>query len=84
MGYENDKLVGQNLELFILNYQPNLMFIHFDAVDDAGHATYWGSPQYYHAALMADIYIGRIINSLKKAQIFDKTLIIVTADHGGY
>ena len=29
--------------------QPNLMFIHFDSIDDAGHAHQWGSKEYYNA-----------------------------------
>ena len=34
---------------FVLQHQPNLMFIHFDSIDEAGHAYSWGSPQYYDA-----------------------------------
>ena len=32
-----------------MQHKPNLMFIHFDSIDDAGHAHQWGSPQYYDA-----------------------------------
>ena len=35
---------------FIVQHRPNLMFIHFDSIDEAGHAHQWGSPDYYAAA----------------------------------
>ena len=34
----------------IVKHRPNLMFIHFDSIDEAGHAHQWGSPDYYAAA----------------------------------
>jgi len=40
------------------------MFIHFDTVDDAGHAFGWGSEAYYNATIDVDGYIGEIIQTL--------------------
>ena len=34
---------------FVVEHHPNLMFIHFDSIDDAGHSYSWGSPEYYNA-----------------------------------
>ena len=34
---------------FIVDNQHNLMFIHFDSIDDAGHAHQWGTQEYYDA-----------------------------------
>lgn len=34
---------------FIVDNQPNLMFIHFDSIDDAGHTYQWGTKEYYDA-----------------------------------
>ena len=34
---------------FVVEHHPNLMFIHFDSIDDAGHSYSWGSPEYYDA-----------------------------------
>ena len=34
---------------FIVGNQPNLMFIHFDSIDDAGHTYQWGTKEYYDA-----------------------------------
>ena len=34
---------------FVKEHKPNLMFIHFDTIDEAGHKYSWGSPGYYAA-----------------------------------
>ena len=31
-----------------MQHKPNLMFIHFDSIDHAGHTFTWGSAQYYN------------------------------------
>ena len=38
-----------HLSDIITAHQPNLMFIHFDTIDDAGHKYGWGSKEYYDA-----------------------------------
>ena len=43
-------LTHDYMSKFVLDHQPNLMFIHFDSIDMAGHAFSWGSPEYYDAA----------------------------------
>ena len=34
---------------FVSQHKPNLMFIHFDSIDEAGHKYTWGSTEYYEA-----------------------------------
>ena len=34
---------------YVVNYKPNLMFLHFLYIDEAGHESSWGSHQYYSA-----------------------------------
>ncbi len=52
-----------HLSNFIMLHQPNLMFIHFDSIDDAGHGHGWGSPDYYDAVkvtmFMLELYLLR-------------------------
>ena len=45
----NLTLTTSNLAEIIEQHKPNLMFIHFDSIDDAGHGSYWGSQTYYDA-----------------------------------
>ena len=89
---------------FVKEHKPNLMFIHFLSIDEAGHTHSWGSPQYYQAVkvymyirssvseYMKEIkcpcasirmYIGEIMQAFEDAEIYDETLFILTADHGG-
>eukprot|EP00123_Amoebidium_parasiticum_P001574 comp12701_c0_seq1/m.7798 comp12701_c0_seq1/g.7798 ORF comp12701_c0_seq1/g.7798 comp12701_c0_seq1/m.7798 type:complete len:347 (-) comp12701_c0_seq1:18-1058(-) len=81
---ESDANATQVLINLIENHQPNLMFIHFDTIDEGGHHSYWGSDFYYYNAQMVDGYIGKIMQALDSASILDQTMIIVVADHGGY
>ncbi|MCG9128124.1 alkaline phosphatase [Candidatus Poribacteria bacterium] len=63
--------------------KPIFTFIHLDHVDHAGHAHGYMSPEYYKSVEEADRLIGEIINGLKTAGMHDKTIIIITSDHGG-
>jgi predicted AlkP superfamily pyrophosphatase or phosphodiesterase len=68
---------------YIAANKPLFTFIHLDHVDHAGHEYGHGSREYFTSVEKADKLIGEIINSLKKANILDQTLVLVTADHGG-
>jgi predicted AlkP superfamily pyrophosphatase or phosphodiesterase len=83
-GHEDDNATTFAMSKFIVTYQPDLMFIHLDQVDDAGHTYEWGSPEYYSAVQNVDALIGQLLNSLKIAGILEDTYILVTADHGGW
>lgn len=63
--------------------QPMFTFIHSDHVDHAGHSTGWFSDVYFKAVQKADRLIGETIDGLKAAGMYDSTVILVTADHGG-
>jgi predicted AlkP superfamily pyrophosphatase or phosphodiesterase len=67
----------------ILDRKPTFLFIHFDDVDHAGHTFGWKSPEFFEAADMVDGLIGRLLAALTKAGIDDRTILIMTADHGG-
>lgn len=61
----------------------DLMFVHFDDVDLAGHSYDWSSPKYLEAARLADQAVLSLVVALETAGLRDDTLIIVTADHAG-
>jgi len=63
--------------------KPNFLFIHFDDVDHAGHEKGWKSPEYYRAVREVDGLIGGIVAALKEAGLYEKTIVAMTADHGG-
>src|SRR5262245_43868108 len=66
-----------------LKQQPMLLVIHMDHVDHAGHDHGWLSPEYLSAVREADRLIGDLVASLKAAQMWDQTALLVSADHGG-
>ena len=68
---------------YIKHKKPTLTFIHLDHVDHAGHAIGHGTPDYFASVEVADKLIGEVIQGLKDAGIWKKTIILVTADHGG-
>jgi predicted AlkP superfamily pyrophosphatase or phosphodiesterase len=59
--------------------QPNLLFVHLDDVDHAGHHDTWHSEKYFAAVAIIDTLVGKLIDAvdLKKTDVF------LVADHGG-
>jgi Uncharacterized proteins of the AP superfamily len=68
---------------YIKEHTPKFTFVHLDHVDHAGHALGHGSLEYYKSVEKADSLITEIVNATKEVGIFEKTLFIVSADHGG-
>lgn len=62
----------------------DLMFMHFPDGDLAGHEYGWMSRQQLTAYRKDDESLGLLIEVMKSRNLFDDTLIIVTADHGGH
>ena len=78
----NSKVVEDVLNYLSAN-DPKLLFVHFDNVDQAGHAEGWGSSKYIEALLAVDQDIGTIWRALDDKGCLDNTLFIVVSDHGG-
>jgi predicted AlkP superfamily pyrophosphatase or phosphodiesterase len=68
---------------FLKREKPQLLFVHLDHVDGAGHDHGHGTPEYYKAVEEADRLIGLILDALKDAGIDRSTAVLVTSDHGG-
>ncbi len=62
----------------------DLMFVHLDDVDNAGHNFDWSSPEYLETARRADVAIETIFSALDTSGQRDDTLVIITADHAGF
>lgn len=80
---EDAKVGAKTLEL-LEKYKdkPFFFFVHFARVDGDGHRYGENSKEYNDALVSADTWLGTIIQKLKDLNIYDKTLIYVTADHG--
>ncbi|HLG16221.1 MAG TPA: ectonucleotide pyrophosphatase/phosphodiesterase [Blastocatellia bacterium] len=69
-------------EYIITTYKPNLMLIHFIALDDAHHKNGTRTPAAIQVAERLDGYLGRVIDATRKAGIFDRTTFVLVSDHG--
>ncbi len=62
----------------------DLMFVHFPNGDLEGHDSGWMSRSQLRVYANDDESLGFILESLKKRDMVEDTLIIVTSDHGGH
>lgn len=79
---DNAELLCGKIEEAIAG-KPNFLFIQFDEVDSAGHRKWYGTPEYLKQVEKTDEFVGRIAAAYRKAGIFEDTLFICLADHGG-
>ena len=84
---DEDKITDDQVEVeamkLIRDHQPQVLFVHFPSVDNVGHASGWASTQQLAAIANADACVGKIIAAMEDLKIWDSTLLILTADHGG-
>ena len=80
---ENQKEVVDEAIDLIVNEKPRLLFLHFDDVDNAGHSFGWGTTETLKRVADADVQIGRLRDALVAEEIWDKTVMMIVADHGG-
>jgi predicted AlkP superfamily pyrophosphatase or phosphodiesterase len=78
-----DDVVTAAATQMIAQHHPQVMFVHLPSVDNSGHKFGWATPEQMQAIANADTCVAKILDALKTAGVFDHTLIIVTADHGG-
>jgi arylsulfatase A-like enzyme len=76
--------VAQRAAVYILEHKPNVCFIHFTDTDEAGHKYGWGSPNQIQAFADVDVALGVVLKAIEDAGIAHKSVLIVTADHGGH
>ena len=69
-------------EFIIEKYRPNLMLIHFIALDGVHHEKGPRTPEAIEMAERMDAYIGRIVEATRRAGIFEKTTFFIVSDHG--
>lgn len=81
--YKNENKIVDEAVTYIHDKKPKFLFVHIDFVDGVGHKYGHGTEEYYGAVAQADQLIGKIVNSIKSANIYENTMVIVSADHGG-
>ncbi|MEA2736396.1 MAG: hypothetical protein QOE14_2847 [Humisphaera sp.] len=79
----DDADVAAHAQQILRSQQPEVFFVHFPGVDNTGHKVGWGTQEQLDAVAVADKSVGQLVDALAELNLFDKTLIILTADHGG-
>jgi len=69
---------------YLANVRSGLVFLHFSDPDNEGHAHGWLSPEYLTGVERADRCVGHVVAALQRRGNLDRTLLMVTADHGGH
>jgi predicted AlkP superfamily pyrophosphatase or phosphodiesterase len=78
-----DTDVAGHAAKIIREHRPQVMFVHFPGVDNAGHAKGWGTPDQVQAVEAADKAVGAVLQALNEVGLADETIVILSADHGG-
>ena len=68
---------------YIKDKKPQFVAVCFDQVDHTGHGVGHDTPDYYNTLASVDRQIGVIVQAVKDAGMWDNTVVILTADHGG-
>ena len=68
---------------YILTKKPKLAAFVFDDPDHVGHAIGHDTEALYAKLTQLDGWIGEILDAIEQAGIMDKSIIILTSDHGG-
>ncbi len=77
------KEISESFILYMGENKPKMTLIHFPEPDIPGHKEGWMSKEYLNAVHRVDTELGNIVATLKQAGIYEKTFIVITADHGG-
>lgn len=80
---KDDTQLTRMAEKYIKEAKPTLLAVCYDQIDHVGHAIGHDTPDYYRVLAHIDAQVGRLVLALKDAGIYDDTIIMLTADHGG-
>ena len=68
---------------YIKEQKPVFAAVVFNEPDVVGHAKRWGSAEYYAKLTEMDSLVAVIEQAVKDAGIYDSTVFVLSADHGG-
>lgn len=62
---------------------PTLVFLYTVHTDHAGHKYGWMSPEFIRSIEEVDVEIGKLIDKMKRENLYDDTHFMFLSDHGG-
>jgi predicted AlkP superfamily pyrophosphatase or phosphodiesterase len=78
------KIVSEQFAAYFKEKKPAVTMIHFPDTDSAGHKYGWGSPEQIAAFAEVDKALAVVRGAIEQAGVADKTVLIISADHGGH
>lgn len=81
---ESDAKTASDAADYLTHGNPDSTFLHFDEVDEAGHASGGASQAYLDAIHQADTRVGQVISALRSRPTYaqEDWLIVLATDHG--
>lgn len=64
--------------------QRGILFLHFPDPDSLGHRYGWMSARQLKGVTDCDTALGKVVGELERRGLFPRTVIVVSADHGGH
>lgn len=77
-----DQRVDQVLAWLDADPRPDFSTLYFDTVDTAGHNHGPDAAETMAAVASVDASLGRLVEGLKAMGLYDRTVLVVVADHG--
>jgi len=77
-----DTFVSSAAAYVFRRYKPNLQFVHLLNVDDVQHKDGRDAPSVREAVRRQDANLARILRGIRTSGLSERTLVIVTGDHG--
>lgn len=85
--FKTDAQVARAACALLAEKNPDVLFVHLDDVDGAGHKHGFDlkQPRYLEAIAKTDEYVGALLDALTRRKSHDREdwLIVVSTDHGG-
>lgn len=78
----NQEITSKAID-YITTQRPLFSCILYKYADETGHSKGYMGEEYRKAISDLDKEIGKIVMALKKAKMYEKTLIVIASDHGG-
>jgi arylsulfatase A-like enzyme len=83
-GKWSSKRTVADVERYLDEAKPNVLFVHLSDPDTAGHESEWMSADYLQAVSVADSAVARLLAAADAAYGAGAYSVIVSADHGGH
>jgi len=82
-GYGDPFDYNKEIISYIKEQKPTFFTVYYGGLDEAGHTYGWYTDKYYAFETILDQCIAQLIEATKEAGIYDDTIFVLTADHGG-